>query len=82
MVKAKAITSKERDARLDAERIEREAQEARAELAATDWRVIRAAERWLAEHNELPVEFKTERDAMREKAGQAEPVAPTPGGRE
>ena len=68
MLKAKAITSKERDARIDAERIEQEAREARAELAATDWRVIREMERWLAEHNELPVEFKTERDAMRAKA--------------
>ena len=68
MLKAKATTSKERDARLEAERIEREAQAARDELAATDWRVIRAAERWLAEHNGLPVEFKTERDAMRAKA--------------
>ena len=68
MLKAKVITSKERDARLEAERIEREAQEARAELVATDWRVIRAMERWMVEHNELPVEFKTERDAMRAKA--------------
>ena len=70
MVKAKATTSKERDARLEAERIEREAQEARAELAATDWRVIRAAERWLAEHDGLPAEFLAERNAMRERASE------------
>ena len=68
MVKAKATTSKERDARLDAERIEREAQAAKAELAATDWRVIRAMERWMAAHDGLPAEFLAERRAMREKA--------------
>jgi RIO-like serine/threonine protein kinase len=68
MVKAKATTSKERDARLDSERLVRESEEARAELAATDWRVIRAMELWLVEHDGLPIEFTQERAAMREKA--------------
>ena len=68
MVKAKATTSRERDARLDRERLVRESEEARTELAVTDWRVIRAMERWMVEHNELPLDFGAEREALRNRA--------------
>ena len=45
---------------------ERVNNEARAALAADDWQVIRAMERWMVEHNELPTEFGQEREALRQ----------------
>jgi RIO-like serine/threonine protein kinase len=47
-----------------------EAAEARAQLAADDWRVIRAMEAYLAERDAIPADLRAERQALREKAGR------------
>lgn len=46
------------------------AAEARAELAATDWQVIRAMERLLARQGDLAPEFVARREAARDAAGK------------
>ena len=64
-VKAGGLTAKQVASRDAAEEQERVNSESRAALTATDWRVIRAMERWMVEHNERSVEFGQEREALR-----------------
>ena len=64
-VKAGGLTAEQVASRDAAEEQERVNNEARAALAAGDWQVIRAMEDWLYEHNELGVELRSERQALR-----------------
>jgi hypothetical protein len=65
-VKAGGLTAEQVASRDAAEEQERVNSESRAALAATDWQVIRAMERWMVEHNELPTEFGQDREALRQ----------------
>ena len=47
-----------------------EAREAKARLAATDWRIVREMEAYLAEQGRLPADLRAERQALRDKAGR------------
>jgi RIO-like serine/threonine protein kinase len=47
-----------------------EAAEARAQLAAEDWRIVRAMEAYLAERDAIPAELHAKRQELREKAGR------------
>ena len=64
-VKAGGLTAEQVASRDAAEEQGRVNSESRAALAAGDWQVIRAMERWMVEHNELPAEFGKEREALR-----------------
>jgi RIO-like serine/threonine protein kinase len=47
-----------------------EAADARAQLAAEDWRVIRAMEAFLADRDAIPADLRAKRQELREKAGR------------
>ena len=64
-VKAGGLTAEQVASRDAAKEQERVNNESRAALAAGDWKVIRVMEDWLYEHNELSVELRSERQALR-----------------
>jgi hypothetical protein len=69
-VKATGRTREQVEAARNAEAREQARQEAKASLAAGDWRVIRAAEAFLAQRGELPTELRQERQALRDMASE------------
>jgi hypothetical protein len=69
-VKATGRTREQVEAARNAEAREQARQEAKASLAAGDWRVIRAAEAFLAQRGELPIELRQERQALRDMASE------------